>query len=167
MQFTFRPLQWNDAKRIITWHYEEPYTLYTRNALEFQIYFRLRVLWRWLEHDYFAVDDEHGSLVGFFRFSKLLRPTVDIGLALRPDLTGCGHGLAFVEAGLAFGIQRYAPAHFALTVAAFNHRALTVYTRAGFRVVRTVTKHTSEGVGSSYEMRRDVERHPLSQLEAR
>ncbi len=62
---------------------------------------------------------------------------LDTGGGLRPDLTGQGLGRAAVSTGLAFGRQRFAPAAFRVTVAAYNTRALRVVTSLGFRVIES------------------------------
>ena len=72
-----------------------------------------------------------GSLVGFYYF-ELKGRILEYGLGLRPDLTGRGHGLEFVRAGLEFGRKRFRPEQIVLAVAAFNERAIAVYERAGF-----------------------------------
>ena len=59
-------------------------------------------------------------------------PLLDVGLGLRPDLTGRGLGLGFVAAVLALGRERFGPVGFRLSVAVFNERAIRVYERAGF-----------------------------------
>ena len=126
------------ATAIATWRYPppfdrynsapgiEPYLLEPANA-----YFAAR-----------AGDD----LVGFFCYGSEAQvpggfpagaynapDAIDIGLGLRPDLTGQGRGPAFVRAGLDFARARYAPRLFRLTVATFNERAIRVYEQVGFR----------------------------------
>ncbi len=54
----------------------------------------------WTE-TYYAVVNEPGELVGFFAF-KRDGDVVDLGLGLRPDLTGRGIGLPFLLAALDF-----------------------------------------------------------------
>lgn len=58
---------------------------------------------------------------------------------------GCMVGLAIylanVIVALAFARARYAPQKFRLFVAAFNERAITAYTRLGFRVTGEETRH--------------------------
>ncbi|MDQ2672203.1 MAG: GNAT family N-acetyltransferase, partial [Actinomycetota bacterium] len=53
-------------------------------------------------------------------------PALDVGLGMRPDLTGRGLGEEFVYAGLRFARETYSPPAFRLTVAAFNRRAIRV-----------------------------------------
>jgi ribosomal-protein-alanine N-acetyltransferase len=156
MQFTFRPLQWYDVNSIYYWRYDGLYARYNGNALNLQPYVQLRLLNKWMGYECFAVEDEQRLLVGYFTFTKHTHRTVEIGLALRPDLTGRGYGLAFVESGLAFGKQRYRAKRFLLTVADFNLRAMKVYTRAGFLMVKPITKQTAQGAALFYEMQRDA-----------
>ena len=82
-----------------------------------------------------------GLLGGARRLGRARRPLrlqaeggedLEIGLGLRPDLTGRGLGAAFLAAGLDFARERFAPDRFTLAVATFNERAITVYKRAGF-----------------------------------
>jgi ribosomal-protein-alanine N-acetyltransferase len=81
----------------------------------------------------FSARDETGRLVGFFYF-ELRGDVLEYGLGLRPDLTGRGEGLGFVRAGLDFARERFRAERIVLAVAAFNARAISVYSRAGFEI---------------------------------
>lgn len=97
--------------------------------------------------------DEHTELVGFFYYEEDGR-AVEIGLGLRPDLTGRGLGRAFLEAGLAFARDKYRPTIFRLSVAAFNRRAIRVYERVGFHQVETYLLETNGGMYEFVRMER-------------
>ncbi|HZM24847.1 MAG TPA: GNAT family N-acetyltransferase, partial [Anaerolineales bacterium] len=60
----------------------------------------------------------------------------DIGLSVRPDLTGQGKGLQYVSAVIDFAIRTYSPDRLRVTIAAFNGRAMRVWEKAGFQVVQ-------------------------------
>ena len=60
---------------------------------------------------------------------------LDIGLGLRPDLTGQGLGGAFFAACLDHAVRTRQPTALRLAVATFNTRAIAVYRRAGFHTV--------------------------------
>lgn len=150
--YTFRPLRWRDALEASRWRYPPPYQVYDiGRASLLTIWAAQQVLRPLGVAIYYAALDERGDLAGLFTYLQR-GDTVEVGLGLRPDLTGRGNGLAFLEAGLAFGRRLYAPAAFRLTVAAFNQRAITVYERAGFRVVGT-RRH---GRREELEMRKEV-----------
>jgi [ribosomal protein S18]-alanine N-acetyltransferase len=157
----FRPLTERDAAAVAAWRYEGPYAFYNLDQDPAD----------WAEfldpanwpNAYYAAIDARGALVGFFSFRQIQRAsdaddgTLEIGLGLRPDLTGKGLGLDFVRAGLAFAGERFAPARFRLAVATFNRRAIRVYERAGFRPVRTFANPTNGGVYEFLEMARPVD----------
>jgi [ribosomal protein S18]-alanine N-acetyltransferase len=107
---------------VMSWQYDAPYEFYSGDGgppLN--------------PERFFAARDEGGALVGFFYFERR-GDALFYGLGLRPDLTGRGLGLDFVNAGLRFARRRYRPARVILDVASFNERAIKVYERAGFEV---------------------------------
>ena len=103
---------------------------------------------------YAAVEDETGALVGYFSCKPRPAGILEIGLGLHPEKTGRGHGGAFLDAGLEYARRRFAPEQFALSVATFNRRAITVYERAGFAPVRVYMHSTNGGQWEFVEMRR-------------
>jgi ribosomal-protein-alanine N-acetyltransferase len=122
----------DDAHAIATWRYPEPYDFYDSDRDPGDLALLLDPA-GWGER-YFAADRDH-CLAGFFEFT-VKDGVVEIGLGLRPDLTGRGLGEAFLAAGLEFAAPRFEASGYALAVAAFNRRAITVYERAGFREIR-------------------------------
>jgi ribosomal-protein-alanine N-acetyltransferase len=100
-----------------------------------------------------AVLDDDDSLVGFYGFTPD-GSTFEVGFGLRPDLTGRGLGLRFVEAGLQFAREHYTPSTFRLQVAAFNERTIIVYERAGFERQRNFRHKTNGGEFDFVEMSR-------------
>jgi [ribosomal protein S18]-alanine N-acetyltransferase len=85
---------------------------------------------------------------------------IEIGLGLRPDLTGQGLGLEFVQAALAFTRERHQDAHFVLNVATFNDRAIRTYERAGFVRMKTFMRTTNGGDWEFAEMVLQREQRP-------
>ena len=90
------------------------------------------------------MQDDAGELVGHFSFKPKEHRVLEIGLGLRPDLTGRGLGASFLAAGLEFARDRFAPQRFVLSVATFNERAIKVYERTGFARGR-VYMHSTAG----------------------
>ena len=130
-----------EAREISRWHYDPPYDFYDATSdpddLEELLDPRRR------KDAYFSVFDDDGVLVGLFQFERE-GARVDIGLGMRPDLTGRGLGGEYLRAGLEFARRRYSPERFTLSVATFNERAILVYERAGFRR-NTVYRHNTNG----------------------
>jgi len=154
MQFTFRSLNKEDIKEIGTWRYPPPYNRYNGNKLklDMRLFLFIRSISDQTTFEYFVADDEQGKLAGLFQFTKRTQDTITVGLGMQPDLTGKGQGLAFVEAGLAFGRTRYKPTAFSLNVLATNQRAAKVYQRAGFKTVKNFSRLSFHGLEMFYEM---------------
>jgi len=143
-----------DAETISGWHYPEPYSFYDWTADPTDLAELLDPARR--GEAYVAVDDAEGVLIGYFTFKEVARRTIAVGLGLRPDLTGKGLGGRFLAAGLDHAKVRFRPKAFVLAVAMFNLRAITVYERAGFDLVRTYKHETNGAAWEFVEMRREL-----------
>jgi RimJ/RimL family protein N-acetyltransferase len=139
-----------DARAIVGWRYDGPYAGYDCPPEEAAATVRLMLD---PASRYFAIRDAIGDLVGYCCFGAEARvpggdyadvSALDVGLSLRPDLTGRGLGAAFVAAIVWFARERLRSRHLRLTVAAWNRRAIRVYEQAGFCTVHTFT-HDSPG----------------------
>ena len=140
--YSFRLMSDEEARGISRWHYEPPYDFYDTVSDEDDLQELLDPKRR--KDAYFSVFDENGAIVGFFQF-ELEGNTVDVGLGMRPDLTGKGQGVGYLLAGLEFARERFAPERFTLSVTTFNERAIRVYERAGFERGHVYTHHTNGG----------------------
>jgi ribosomal-protein-alanine N-acetyltransferase len=141
-----------DAEAVARWRYPAPFSFYDWDSDPDDLAELLDPALR--GEDYVAVVDDDGHLVGYFQYKRPHRPSLEIGLGLRPDWTGRGLGQAFVEAGLEHARERYAPVEFSLSVAAFNRRAITVYERVGFVRGRVYLHRTGGREWEFIEMRR-------------
>jgi ribosomal-protein-alanine N-acetyltransferase len=139
-RFAIRAMTADDAAAMAAWRYPEPYDFYdwARDADDLQDLLN-PAGWG---TKYFAADDEDGRLAGFFGF-VVAGEVVEIGLGLRPDLTGRGLGGSYLAAGLEYAAANFPGRSCALAVAAFNRRAIAVYERAGFREVRRYQHFTN------------------------
>jgi ribosomal-protein-alanine N-acetyltransferase len=147
---------WRDAHSASRWHYPGPYAFYDLSPLMLYSAVLTQEILKPLGYIiYYSALDERGELVGVFTYVRRAG-AVEIGLALRPDLTGRGAGLEFILAGLAFGRERFRPKRFTLTVATFNRRAITVYERAGFVPGRITRRRASGRVFEEMRMTRDA-----------
>ena len=142
-EFVIRPMTADDADVVAAWRYDDPYSFYDWDRDPGDLAELLDPS-EWGRR-YFSADDAEGELAGFFVI-KLADGVAEIGLGLRPALTGRGLGAAFLDAGLRFAAERFGARSLALAVAACNQRAITVYERAGFREVRRYEHATNGGV---------------------
>lgn len=142
-----------DAHQIASWHYPPPYDFYDFDQDPEDLAALLDPL-HW-QAPYYAVFCGENELIGFFSLHQDAQDNqmVEIGLGLRPDLTGRGLGLAFLQAGLAFAQQQFFTGKWSLGVATFNQRAIRVYERAGFIPLNTFLQRTN---GGTYEFLRMV-----------
>lgn len=153
MKFEISKMKQSDAVEISKWHYEGMYSFYDFSQDEED----LRELldpdnWNSL---YYSVHDEFGALVGFFSFYEK-GEDIEVGLGLRPDLTGKGYGVTFLESGMAFAISKFKPKSISVSVAKFNERAIKVYKNAGFEVISSFKNFTNGAWYDFLHMRMEV-----------
>lgn len=138
MDYLVKPMTEVNARKICLWKYDEPYSIYNLS-------FDSECILELLNGSYYSVEDNCEELVGFFCYGESAqvpcscswvyedKSAIDIGLGMKPELTGNGKGVEFVKAGLKFGEVEYSTDKFRLTVATFNKRAIRVYEGLGFK----------------------------------
>ena len=126
-----------DARTVLDWQYEPPYHIYNIDPSNREEVVRFLVD---PANCYYAMADTNGMLVAFSCFGEDARvpggdytlDALDIGLGIRPDLTGRGLGQGFVEAVVDFARAQFGAQVLRVTIAAFNERAQRVWRQAGF-----------------------------------
>jgi RimJ/RimL family protein N-acetyltransferase len=134
MTWSARSITREDAEHIATWRYADEYSLYDASVDD---------IGELLDPDnaYLAVDDEDGTLVAYGCFGCDARvpggdyteEAIDIGVGMRPDLTGHGRGRAFIELMLQEAERRFGEQPLRVTVASFNERSMHLMRKVGFQ----------------------------------
>jgi GNAT superfamily N-acetyltransferase len=125
------------ARAILRWRYDPPYDVYNLDADPEGT--ELGFLLDPANH-YYTVDGEDGDLEAYCCFGPdaqvpggdYAAAALDIGLGVRPDLTGQGRGLIYAREVCDFARSTFAPVALRVTVARFNRRARRVWEKAGF-----------------------------------
>lgn len=141
MSLMFHPLDESSATTILTWKYEAPYDIYDLASPEPEdtLHYLLDP-----QNAFYGMYDQQDRLEAFCSFGPdgqvtggdYTTPALDIGIGVRPDLTGQGHGDVYVKAVIDFANSTYAPERLRVTIAAFNSRALKVWEKAGFQMTQ-------------------------------
>ncbi|MBN4001200.1 GNAT family protein [Nostoc sp. LPT] len=125
----------SNARAILSWRYEPPYDLY--NYLEDEANLLQDILH--LQNTFYSIMDEN-SLVAYCSFGQdgqvsggnYRDSALDIGMGIRPDLTGRRKGAEYANAVLEFADSLFKPKAFRVTIAAFNKRAIRIWQKLGF-----------------------------------
>lgn len=128
------------AMEILNWRYPPPYNLYNQEASAAGVE-------AFLTESYKAIVDQAHHLIGFYCTGQSAqvpkghacnvyqKVCLDIGLGMKPELTGRRFGRIF----LAFILKELEAESLRLTVATFNQRAIRLYEAFGFKRVDTFT----------------------------
>jgi RimJ/RimL family protein N-acetyltransferase len=130
--------EWNDSygDEVAAWHYEPPYDFYDLESDPADAA-AMRDPTRREHHR--AVLGDGDSLDAFWYFDWH-DEVVEVGIGLRPDLTGRGLGESFMREQLAYAASTWEPDTFRLFVTVWNERAIRLYERLGFREVGRETR---------------------------
>lgn len=134
-----RPMTHEWAGQIQEWTYGAPYDFYNQPPSEEGVAELMT---------YQAIVEEH-ELIGFYCIGSPAQVPnstypyssdfTDIGLGMRPDLTGKGYGKSFVTYVMERAMERRKPLR--LTVASFNERAIHLYETVGFRTITSFERN--------------------------
>lgn len=146
LAFSFQQMNQQEAEEIANnWKYNGIYSFYDASADEEDYLEFLDPSKR--GNNYFSCYVQK-SLVAFYSVEVREGNIAELGLGMKPEYTGKGLGLSYINAILAHVTSLYSINDFALSVATFNQRAINVYRAAGFSDVGVFTQSTN---GSEFE----------------
>lgn len=148
VNYDFRLMTQKDALIIANeWKYSGKYAFYDFTA-DPEDYAELINPSLRKDHYYSIFNSDNSELIGFTVFEIRENQVIEIGLGMKPALTGHGNGSRFVQAIINFGISRYPQIKkIQLDVADFNQRAISTYEKLGFKKIKL---HRQETNGSIY-----------------
>ncbi len=136
LKLSLREMNEKYASEILQWHYAAPYDFYNNDLSD-------ETLQEMLENPYYAIFNEREELIGYYCTGTAAQVPkghdigayaacyVDIGIGMKPNLTGQGLGTAFFSF-IVKTIQQEHQLPLRLTVARFNKRAICLYEKFGF-----------------------------------
>jgi len=150
MKIDYRPADEKSAREFVQWKYEPPYDIYNcppedgEKAIQYNID---------PANNVYAMFDQNEKLIGYCSYGKdaqvpggdYSEDALDIGLMIKPKLTGQGMGTALAKDVSKNGIDVYTPKQLRVTIAAFNKRAVHTWENIGFQHIQTF-KRDSDGM---------------------
>lgn len=136
MKLSIKEMNEHFASEILQWQYVAPYDFYNNELSDDNVQ-------EMLDNPYFAIINNQSELIGYYctgtaaqvpkgqDVGAYVECCVDIGIGMKPNLTGQGLGTAFFS----FIVQTVQEEHhlpLRLTVAQFNKRAIHLYEKLGF-----------------------------------
>jgi len=141
MNLSIQPLTPEQIRAMLQWQYDGPYALYNMQTDDEagQIAFFSDPV-----NGYFAIVNENGGLLVTCNYGADGRvpggsyddSAIDVGISMRPDLTGKGNGRIYAKAVFNFARQQYPTLNLRVTIAEFNGRSQRVCEKHGFQVVQ-------------------------------
>ena len=138
MNYQLRPLTAEQGEAMANWSYPGPWAVYdVTGAID-------------PEEGFWAVVDDGGDVAGYACFGVEARVpglaeqpgVLDVGVGMRPDLTGQGRGREFASAVLDHVGQTTGPARFRAVVQDWNQRSRRLLAGLGFE--ETGVHHVGE-----------------------
>lgn len=148
MQFTTQLMTKELALQMLHWKYEPPYNFYNNSVSK-------EVIDELCAGNFTAVFEATYGYIGFFCtgataqvpagfFANAYPPGLtDIGLGMKPAITGQGYGTAFFQF-IEQCVRQQSDAPLRLTVADFNKRAYHLYEKCGFKAINSFYRGTTK-----------------------
>lgn len=140
MILTFQTIDREQALVILNWQYSSPYDYYNFNpkTIKEDLCYLLEE-----KNAFYAILNQQQELEGYCSFGAdgqvpggcYSTEALDIGMGIKPDLTGQGRGKYYALAVAKYGANHYSENYLRVTIAKFNQRAQKVWQQLGFKQV--------------------------------
>lgn len=149
LHISYRLADEASAREFIQWRYEPPYDIYNCPPEDMETALRYNLD---PKNNVYAMFDQNNELVAYCSYGRdaqvpggdYSEEALDIGLMVKPELTGQGLGAAFSGEVIRNGIERYAPKKLRVTIAAFNKRAIRTWEKNGFQQIQTFKRRSRD-----------------------
>lgn len=146
MKIVYRLADERSAREFVGWKYEPPYDVYNCSPDQFEKSVQYNID---PQNNVYAMFNEKDELVGYCSYGRdaqvpggdYTEEALDIGMMIKPELTGQGKGTAFAEEVIRNGVKKYSPKKLRVTIAAFNKRAMRVWEKNGFQQTQTFKRN--------------------------
>ena len=138
MKINYRPSDEKSAREFLMWHYETPYDIYNCPHEDVEKYIQYNID---PANNVYAIFDQAGQLIAYCSYGKdaqvpggdYSENALDIGMMVKPELTGRGMGSSFAREVIQNGLHKYTANKLRVTIAAFNKRAIRTWEKNGFQ----------------------------------
>lgn len=146
--FTYRPVDEVSAREFLQWKYDPPYELYNYSPVNFEsdLAYHLDP-----DNNIFSIYKDE-ELVGYCSFGQDARvrggdysvQALDIGLMIKPSLTGQGLGSDYVKNIIHYAIREFQASKLRVTILESNLRAQRVWEKNGFHKTSSFRRATDQ-----------------------
>ena len=143
-EIRFIPTDEASARQFLQWKYEAPYEIYNYSPEHFE------------ENLAYHLDPANNlysmyrkdELVGYCSYGRdaqvpggdYSEEALDIGMMIKPELTGQGQGSNYANAVIQYGTSKYHPKKLRVTILESNLRAIRVWEKNGFRKTQSFAR---------------------------
>jgi ribosomal-protein-alanine N-acetyltransferase len=147
MDVYFSPMDEDSARQIALWQYDPPWDV--DNIPAEKIEQHLDSVFG-PANTFYCMREAQGHLCGYVSLGDdgqvpggdYGQSAIDIGMGIRPELTGKGNGEKFVVSIIEFIIEKYTPDRLRVTIAEFNPRAQKVWRKNKFQATQRFIRVT-------------------------
>jgi len=147
-EINYVPVDEKSAREFLKWKYDHPYEIYNYSPENFE---------KDLAYHLDPANDLYsmyckGKLIGYCSYGRDARvpggdyseEALDIGMMIKPELTGQGQGSNYAEAVIQYGVSKYSPKKLRVTILDTNQRAMKVWQKNGFRKTQAFARERDQ-----------------------